>query len=665
MSVTYRVFTEHLGNQDVTTFIANEGDLFYDPAVPILYIGDGSTPGGLPLAGGGGGGNISFIQAGTGINVQNLGANTGIIRISILPASGGTIGGIKAGANTSVDANGVLTVDFSSLYAAIAAEDTALRANDYITLTAAKAYSNTVATDLRANDYLTLTVSKAYTDATNTWIQNNISGGGANGVSNAQLAQANTWLQANDFATLTTAKGYTDTANTFLQAQVAAAANAANLQLAYNYTNTAVDLANTWLQANDAATLATARGIALNVLQQAYANDYVTLTVAKAYTDATNNWIQNEFANNGVLVTSNVLSLAVGAALKIQSDYTNPLYKGGIFTIYQDGGSFAAMNSIWENSASFAKNAYLDFANSVINTSNVDTSIITYIGVWDIQTTDDITIDGNSITGANLLSLGISGTGGTYAISSDFLTSNNQTDGYVTVTANLSANIGTTTERYFINSSDLNNIPPVPYEIIISATWQSPNVPYFSTTQSFNWTVNEIGSGISGTLSLGGSHTETLTSTGQTSGTSSPWDSTTGTFDLSGTYYGAGFFGAGQNNSSNTNSLSVVPSYIPLFYKQTSSNLNPIFTTSDTYLSHEFVLGDGAFSSAVTTEYLWLAIPVAIYPTEPVFRFVFGGFEAVTTPDQTYTAVDIAGESYNVYGFTNFNQAVLIFTASI
>ena len=74
------------------------------------------------------------------------------------------------------------------------------------------------------------------------------------------LSAANTFLQANDASTLAVAKAYTDTANTYAQ----------------SYTDSKVGTANTFLQANDASTLA----------------------VAKAYTDTANNYLVS-FYNTG------------------------------------------------------------------------------------------------------------------------------------------------------------------------------------------------------------------------------------------------------------------------------------------------------------------------------------------------------------------------------
>lgn len=50
----YRPFTEKLGGTDPATFVGNAGELFYNADTQQVFISDGSTPGGVPIAGGGG-----------------------------------------------------------------------------------------------------------------------------------------------------------------------------------------------------------------------------------------------------------------------------------------------------------------------------------------------------------------------------------------------------------------------------------------------------------------------------------------------------------------------------------------------------------------------------------------------------------------------------------
>lgn len=566
--VTFRVYAEHLGGTDASTFVGGMGELFYDWDSLFLRIGDGETPGGQIISGGGGGGgNIAMITAGTGINVASQ-ANGTIVTVSLLPGSNTTIGGIKSGNNSSIDANGVLTIDFNTLYAYIDGANTWLQSNDAVTLAAAKAYTDLAEVDLRANDYLTLQVSRAYTDTRETALR---------------------------------------------------------------------------------------------------ANDFITLQVAQSYTDKANTYLQSVIANNKVLVTSNVTSITVGAALKISADFSNPNYQGGIFNITQEGGSFASITNQWTSTASSTKNAYTDFANTIINVSGVNLQALLYAGLWEIQASDDITIGTSVITGANLLSLGISGVGGTYAIPTSDINTADQTGQYINVTANLTANlVSGVPQTLFIDGDNLNNIQPVLFGITgVSGIWNSNTVPFFSTDQTFNWTVGVVGNVVSGILDLTDPYSEALTISGALSGTSTSLDSNTaGPWTLDATYTGTGFYGAGQRTISNfTNSFNQVPTYIPLFYKITNTSANPTFTTSDGYVTHQYIIGDGALTSTNEADYLWIAIPGT--SSAPMFKWDAGPFVGITIdPDQTYNDQLIGGQTYQVYGFTGFSQSVLIYTSN-
>ena len=55
MASVYRVFVEKLGGADSTTFVGNQGELFWDPTTTALKMSDGSTAGGVGIGGGGGG----------------------------------------------------------------------------------------------------------------------------------------------------------------------------------------------------------------------------------------------------------------------------------------------------------------------------------------------------------------------------------------------------------------------------------------------------------------------------------------------------------------------------------------------------------------------------------------------------------------------------------
>lgn len=82
-NTTYRVLVEKLGDSNPSTFIGNEGEVFYDPNTPALKLSDGLTPGGVAIGGTGGGstGNITF-SAERIIGAPNDEFGLGVIQIT-------------------------------------------------------------------------------------------------------------------------------------------------------------------------------------------------------------------------------------------------------------------------------------------------------------------------------------------------------------------------------------------------------------------------------------------------------------------------------------------------------------------------------------------------------------------------------------------------------
>ena len=70
----------------------------------------------------------------------------------------------------------------------------------------------------------------------------------------------------------------------------------------------------------------------------------------------------------------------------------------------------------------------------------------------------------------------------------------------------------------------------------------------------------------------------------------------------------------------------------------------------------------GANTSTTPTNYLWLAIPGSSVPR--TFQHVDQGFTVVDTPDVTYPNQTIAGQTYQVFGFTNFGASLKISVTS-
>ena len=91
---TYKVFLEKLGGTNATNYIGNEGELFYDPTTTTLRVGDGTTPGGSIVSGGGGSvdGNISISSTNSQINfvADSSGDGFGYSTIELIPDTNNT-----------------------------------------------------------------------------------------------------------------------------------------------------------------------------------------------------------------------------------------------------------------------------------------------------------------------------------------------------------------------------------------------------------------------------------------------------------------------------------------------------------------------------------------------------------------------------------------------
>jgi hypothetical protein len=274
---------------------------------------------------------------------------------------------------------------------------------------------------------------------------------------------------------------------------------------------------------------------------------------------------------------------------------------------------------------------------------------------------DSITIGAFSISGANLSSLNITGSGGTFTIPSTYFSSAVQTTtGPTSVSVNLTTNRG---QYNATTTSSLSTRPYSPFNVVFSANWPNTNIPFFNKNQTFNWNSVVTGTIASGNLRYtqvgNNANTGLLSTTGATSGTSISLDSSN-SFTISTTDY----VGLGANVTQGTSTVSTsitlnaATVYTPLFYKITNSSANPNFTTSDTYLTKAFALGDGANTSATPANYLWLAVPGT--QTLRTFQHNDQGFTVVDTPAVTYTNQTIGGQTYQVYGFNNFNASLRI-----
>lgn len=370
-------------------------------------------------------------------------------------------------------------------------------------------------------------------------------------------------------------------------------------------------------------------------------------------------------------VTSNITNLTAGSDLGFSVDYANATYPGGIFTLYQLGPVSLTANDTWAG-GSTSKNQYANYLASTINSQNITLSLNLSNANFTISSIDTITIGSSTITGANITSLGISGSGGTYTILK------NKFDTSVQTAASSAVSVSLTTDRGVKNATGvvLTTVAPVAYSVnSITGSFPSSSVAYWNLNQSFNWSISVTGTTASGNLTYSGGavSTTSLTTTGTLSGTSGSIDSTSSYTITTSDYTGEGLYGYGTWTipATRTGTVAAATKYYPLFYKITTNNTLPTFTVSDTHNSNTYATGQGANTSTTVSDYLWLAIPN--YPANGsslashTFKHVFGGFDIVDTPTVTGTqTISANGQSYNysIYGFSGFTQRSFILTTS-
>jgi hypothetical protein len=358
-------------------------------------------------------------------------------------------------------------------------------------------------------------------------------------------------------------------------------------------------------------------------------------------------------------ITSNINNIVAGSTITVVADYGNASYPGGVFTIAQLGPVTLSTTDIWYGGTS-TKNAYANYLASSVNTKDVNVTLTLSNATFNVQSTDSITIGGSSITGANLLALNINGNG-TYTIPNTYFSSSVQT----TTTSSVSLSLTTSRGVYTSTGTTLTATQPVAFTLnAITGSFPSSSVPYFSLNQSFNWSASVTGTVSAGNITYSGGSigTTSLTSSGGTSGSSGSIDSTYSYTLTTSDYTGAGLYGYGTRVIPSTvnGTISAATKYYPVFYKITNSATPPTLTTSDSYLTHNYVTGDGATTSATTSQYTWIAIPGVASHT---FAYTFLGSQVGQDPAVTSTQT-ISGYNYNIYGFTNFSVATFLYTVT-
>lgn len=363
-----------------------------------------------------------------------------------------------------------------------------------------------------------------------------------------------------------------------------------------------------------------------------------------------------------VYFTSNVSALIPGYALNISATYGNSQYPGGVFTLYQSPQPHPTLTVInsWASTGTASKNAYTDYANGIINISNVSMTLgISSPATFAIQSTDNIIIGNTVITGTNLTGLGIAGTGGTYNIPSSLIGNSVETASSSSVQVNLTTSAG---GPYQATGTTLTTVAPIPFSLSsIAASFTNTTItPGLGNSQPVNYNVSvTTGTPLAGNIIISGAANLT-TNVGTTLiGSTANINSTAGNFLVTATYSGNGLFGAGTSTSSANVSLAKVVETTPLFIKSTVNGSNPNFVPTDTNFSTNWVPGPGLPGNQQgvttnqfnpTTEYYWLAIPDADFWSYPVgVNPINGG------PDLYYnyvlTGIGVVNSSFNAaYG---------------
>ena len=115
MSYIQQFFTSRDNNANAETFVGQAGRLWWDPVTNQIYSSDGNTPGGIPLAGGGGGNGspggsnsqVQFNQAGNFGGSANLTFNnvTGVLTAVSFVGNGAGLTNITGANVTGTVAN--------------------------------------------------------------------------------------------------------------------------------------------------------------------------------------------------------------------------------------------------------------------------------------------------------------------------------------------------------------------------------------------------------------------------------------------------------------------------------------------------------------------------------------------------------------------------------
>ena len=118
MGSVQNFFTSRDNNTDPATYVGQLDRLWYNPVTNSMFVSDGSTPGGQPVALATGA-NITanIVTLNTITSSSGNIAVTGnlVITGNISPATDVKIGGVRAGPGANISNDGTLTIDTAGL----------------------------------------------------------------------------------------------------------------------------------------------------------------------------------------------------------------------------------------------------------------------------------------------------------------------------------------------------------------------------------------------------------------------------------------------------------------------------------------------------------------------------------------------------------------------
>ena len=198
------------------------------------------------------------------------------------------------------------------------------------------------------------------------------------------------------------------------------------------------------------------------------------------------------------------------------------------------------------------------------------------------------------------------------------------------------------------NAGTLTNNQPVAFAASVSVPYPVSQEPYYITSTNVTWTYSVTGTA----TTYAGSVTDS-------GGVARPMTTATGTttnpllitgLTISGSVTGTGRFGAGTSTVSVSGSTAGVPTFIPAFSGQGANSTPPTFTTSSTQTSAAAAGSTITYPVATAfTQYNWVAT------NRPLANLMlvtpFGNSPLI--PDVTGTPQVLAGQTFNVYGWTS------------